>query len=143
MSFFNNKKAINNALFACILIYPWLFHVFQGLDVPELGYWLVGYENFFSNPEVAQTTFYSWLTTFLGAIVNVFVGDWGVIGYKIANVFSVYSILYVIYKILEDCINKMKIEILGTLTNLYIPVSNYNVYPTVGFCNSEPKFKIV
>jgi len=34
------------------------------------------------------------------------------------------------------------IEILGTLTNLYIPVSNYNVFPAVGFCNSAPKFNI-
>jgi 8-oxo-dGTP pyrophosphatase MutT (NUDIX family) len=42
----------------------------------------------------------------------------------------------------EIGININKLEILGTLTNLYIPVSNYNVYPTVGFCNSEPNFNI-
>ena len=42
----------------------------------------------------------------------------------------------------EIGVNKNSIEVLGTLTNLYIPVSNYNVYPTVGFCNTEPKFTI-
>jgi len=35
-----------------------------------------------------------------------------------------------------------KLDVLGTLTNLYIPVSNYNVYPTVAFCNSVPNFNI-
>ena len=42
----------------------------------------------------------------------------------------------------ETGIKINKLEILGTLTNLYIPVSNYNVYPTVGFCASKPDFNI-
>ena len=42
----------------------------------------------------------------------------------------------------EIGINMDKLEVLGTLTNLYIPVSNYNVFPTVGFCSSEPNFNI-
>ncbi|MBN1253353.1 MAG: CoA pyrophosphatase [Bacteroidales bacterium] len=42
----------------------------------------------------------------------------------------------------EIGIDKNAVEVIGTLTNLYIPVSNYNVYPTVGFCTSEPRFVI-
>jgi len=32
------------------------------------------------------------------------------------------------------------IDVLGALTPLYIPVSNFQVYPFVGYLNSEPKF---
>ncbi len=33
-----------------------------------------------------------------------------------------------------------EIDILGNLTKLYIPVSNYLVYPTVGFVDKRPSF---
>lgn len=35
-----------------------------------------------------------------------------------------------------------KIKVLGALTQLYIPVSNFNVYPFVGFLEEEPLFKL-
>ncbi len=34
------------------------------------------------------------------------------------------------------------VKILGQLTNLYIPVSNFEVYPFVGFLNYEPAYKL-
>jgi 8-oxo-dGTP pyrophosphatase MutT (NUDIX family) len=34
------------------------------------------------------------------------------------------------------------ISILGLLSSLYIPVSNYSVTPVVGYCPAEPEFKI-
>lgn len=35
-----------------------------------------------------------------------------------------------------------EVEILGALTSLYIPVSNYNVYPFVGFAKQRPEFNL-
>jgi 8-oxo-dGTP pyrophosphatase MutT (NUDIX family) len=35
-----------------------------------------------------------------------------------------------------------KIKVLGALTQLYIPVSNFDVYPFVGFLEEEPLFKL-
>jgi 8-oxo-dGTP pyrophosphatase MutT (NUDIX family) len=35
-----------------------------------------------------------------------------------------------------------KIQVLGKLSDLYIPVSNYIVYPFVGFYSQKPKFKL-
>ena len=32
------------------------------------------------------------------------------------------------------------INVIGQLTDLYIPVSNFNVYPTVGYINYAPTF---
>lgn len=42
----------------------------------------------------------------------------------------------------EIGIVREKIEILGTLTPLYIPVSEMKVFPMVGFCAEKPAFKI-
>ena len=35
-----------------------------------------------------------------------------------------------------------EINILGSLTKLYIPISEFEVYPVVGFSNTRPNFKI-
>jgi len=40
----------------------------------------------------------------------------------------------------EFGIPKTNIEILGRLTQVYIPVSNYLVHPFIGFLNEEPEF---
>ena len=42
----------------------------------------------------------------------------------------------------EIGIPEKDIEILGALTTLYIPVSNFQVYPFVGFLNYAPTFKL-
>jgi 8-oxo-dGTP pyrophosphatase MutT (NUDIX family) len=41
----------------------------------------------------------------------------------------------------EIGIDRKDIRILGNLTDLYIPVSNFQVYPFVGFLNYEPIYK--
>lgn len=40
----------------------------------------------------------------------------------------------------EIGVNSNDISIVGTLTHLYIPVSNYLVFPYVGILNTEPNF---
>lgn len=40
----------------------------------------------------------------------------------------------------EIGINAKKVDILGKLTQLYIPISNYLVTPIVGFCKEHPAF---
>ncbi len=40
----------------------------------------------------------------------------------------------------EIGITKNKIDILGALTPLFIPHSNFNVFPFVGYCKQEPFF---
>lgn len=41
----------------------------------------------------------------------------------------------------EIGINSTKVEVLGKLTPLYVPVSNFQIMPIVGFVSSEPNFK--
>ncbi len=38
----------------------------------------------------------------------------------------------------EVGINANKVEVLGSLSTLYVPVSNFNVYPIVGFIEEKP-----
>lgn len=42
----------------------------------------------------------------------------------------------------ETGIDTRKITVLGTLTPLYIPVSNLEVLPVVGYTDSQPEFRI-
>ncbi len=42
----------------------------------------------------------------------------------------------------EIGVSATEINILGRLTKLYIPVSEFEVYPVVGFTNTKPVFKI-
>lgn len=42
----------------------------------------------------------------------------------------------------EIGINEKDIEVIGSLTTLFIPVSNYNVFPVVGYTDTTPKFSI-
>ena len=37
---------------------------------------------------------------------------------------------------------KENISYVGQLSQVYIPPSNFNVFPFVGFCNSKPKFEL-
>ena len=42
----------------------------------------------------------------------------------------------------EVGVSRKSISMLGELTPLYIPVSNYMVYPFVGVCNTAPVFTV-
>ncbi len=42
----------------------------------------------------------------------------------------------------EIGVNAKNIRVLGTLTELYIPVSNYNVTPVIGYLEDTPQFDI-
>ena len=41
----------------------------------------------------------------------------------------------------EVNVNPSQVEIIGSLSKLHIPPSNFDVYPVVGFINSRPEFK--
>jgi len=102
-----NEKNINLLLLAAIVLFPWLFIVFQGLDILELGYWLVSFENFFAHPEVMpDIVFGSWLTAFIGAFADQLFGRFGVIGHRIAFVLVLYLVLYSVYILLSSFTDK-------------------------------------
>jgi 8-oxo-dGTP pyrophosphatase MutT (NUDIX family) len=42
----------------------------------------------------------------------------------------------------EVGIPSANVDILGALTSLYIPVSNFNVYPFVGFAKQQPQYNL-
>lgn len=42
----------------------------------------------------------------------------------------------------EVGVKSSSVQVIGQLTDLYIPVSNFRVYPTVGYLNYEPEFHL-
>jgi len=42
----------------------------------------------------------------------------------------------------EVGINSSEVDVLGALTTLYIPVSNFNVYPFVGYAHQRPVYNL-
>ncbi len=42
----------------------------------------------------------------------------------------------------EIGVNPASVDILGALTPIYIPVSNFNVFPYVGFLNEKPEYAL-
>ena len=42
----------------------------------------------------------------------------------------------------EIGVSKKQINYVGSLSSVYIPPSNFNVYPYIGFCDNKPNFSI-
>lgn len=91
-----NFSSINfgQAIGMClVVIYPFLY-VWQGLDLTDMGYWLVGYQQFDSAPEVLSGAILLWLTYFIGHTVGLVVGD-NIFSYRVAwaVIFSLTSLI--------------------------------------------------
>ena len=60
-----------------------LLFVWQGLDFTDVGFWLTGYQQFYTHPDTVWPL--CWLASFVGHWVGVVFGG-GVVSYKIGNV---------------------------------------------------------
>ena len=126
MSILVNEKNINYLLLSVIVLFPWFFLVFQGLDILELGYWLVSFENFFTHPEVIpDIVFGSWLTAFFGAFADLIFEEFGIIGHKIAFVIMLYLVLYVVYILLSPFTSKKKLLYYILIAEIFININTY------------------
>ncbi len=119
------NKNVSILLIFLILIYPWLFLVFQGIYIAEGGYWIVSYQDFFTEPEISKTVFYSWLTAFFGGVSNYLFGWMGWVGFKIANVLVMYAILYIVYNMLRAYSGKNLLLFLLLLTEIFVHINTY------------------
>ncbi len=123
-----NEKNLNLVLISAIIVFPWIFLVFQGLDILELGYWMVSYENFFKNPEIMpDILFGSWLTAYAGALVNLCFGDLGIIAFRIVFVLTLYLLLYVVYLLLSPFTTKKLLLYFLLLSEIFVNISTYRV----------------
>ncbi|HIQ27079.1 MAG TPA: hypothetical protein EYH42_01090, partial [Sulfurovum sp.] len=123
-----NEKNINKLLLFMIVLFPWVFLVFQGLDVLEFGYWVVSFENFFIHPEVMpDIVFGSWLTGFIGAIAEIVFGGLGVVGHRIAFIISLYILIYMIYSLLSPFTTKKRLLYFLLLSEIFVNIETYTL----------------
>lgn len=122
---FLKTNSLPNSIIVLILIVPWLFFVFQGLFIPEGGYWIVGYQYFFSNPEISQNIYSSWLTGFLGALTSKLLGSFGWVGFKIGNVIIGYISIFIVYKLLIGHANRNILLLSLLAVSLFIHIDTY------------------
>ncbi len=123
MSILISEKNLTLVLITAIILFPWIFLVFQGLDILEFGLWVTGYENFFKNPEVMPpVVIASWLTAFIGASVDSLFRDFGVIGYKIVYIFLLYILLYIIFLLLSTFTTKKLLLFFLLLAEVFVNI---------------------
>ena len=125
-SLIGNKK-INFLLLSLIVIFPWLFIALQGIDMSDTGYWLVGYQNFFTNVDVSKSIFSCWLTLLLGAGTNSLLGWMGFWGFKIANIIILYGMLYIVYLMLRTYTNYTLLLFFLLLTMIFASIDRLSI----------------
>ncbi len=120
-----DKKDNMHCMFFKILIfiYP-LMYIWQGLDVTDVGYSLVAYQQIFNDPSSISGSFSIWLTNVIGGLWLKLFGRFGLIGVRVGGVLIVYLIVYLAYKLL---VRYIKPQILL----LYLFLSMVFAYRTV------------
>ncbi|TPH17052.1 glycosyltransferase family 39 protein [Litorilituus lipolyticus] len=122
MSFIErNAKTIETFLFGFIVFYPWYF-VGNGVDLTDTGFWLTYYKNFFDTPESAINAFPVWFSLIIGSVTNFLLGGFGVFGFNIAQIITMYLSLYFIYRLLRSYTSKLFLLILLSVTIVFVNI---------------------
>ena len=119
-------------------LYPLLF-IWQGLDVTDLGFNLVNYQQIFNEPSSIEYGYFNYLTNFIGGLWYLCFGGLGVLGFRIAAVLTVYLILLLAYQSIKDYGSKTQALFALLLTMLVVrkaggaSLLNYNLLTSLFF----------
>lgn len=106
-----SKKQLYWVLLFSLFLYPMLI-TWQGLDITDVGFSASNYALFFNHYESIGSTSVFWLTIFIGAIVESFLGThFGLIAHKISDLLLTYINFFIIYKLLSAHFNSKTILI--------------------------------
>jgi hypothetical protein len=86
--------AVGLAAFAASTIFAW-----QGLDFTDMGYWLTGYQQFYTHPDTIVPS--CWLSSFIGHWAGRAFGE-GLIAYRLSYVTTVTAAAAVAYRLLAS-----------------------------------------
>ena len=87
------------AAFAGSMLFVW-----QGLDFTDMGWWLTGYQEFYTHPDTMGSLGVlaaCWLTCFIGHWVGVVLGG-GVLAYKLGYVVVITASAVISYRLLAS-----------------------------------------
>ena len=90
------------ATFAGSMLFVW-----QGLDFSDMGFWLTGYQQFYTHPDTMDFQSVCWLTTFIGHWVGLALGG-SVMAYKLGYVVVVTSSAIIAYQLLASQLGRSR-----------------------------------
>lgn len=94
------SKKLTNIFILLIIVTPLTLIPF-GIDFTDTGWMLTYFQNIFTNPESISFWFHLYLTHLIGGIWNLFFGNIGLLGFKIAGVLLFWSTTHIVYKIFK------------------------------------------
>ena len=106
MSAISNDKYIVVWLGFATFVVSMLF-VWQGLDFTDMGFWLTGYQQFYTQPYTLDFQFVCWLTAFIGHWVGLALGG-NVLAYKLGYVVVVTSSAVIVYQLLASQLGRSR-----------------------------------
>src|ERR1035441_6049877 len=78
-----------------------MLFVWQGLDFTDMGFWLTGYQDFYTHPDTMGSLGVCWLTYFIGHWAGVALGG-GVLAYKLGYVVVITVSAMISYRLLAS-----------------------------------------
>lgn len=112
-----------------IFVYP-LIYLWQGFDMTDVGYCLVGYQQIFSDPKSISGSFSIWLTNIIGGVWLKLFGYFGLVGVRFAGNIIVWVTIIFSYKLLNKHVSKKRTLICIFLCLVFtyrsVIIINYN-----------------
>lgn len=117
----------NIALYLLIVIYPIIFKVFQGLDLTDIGFYAVNYQQIFKNPENISYSFVIWLSNIIGGLWLKLFEPFGLLGLNISGIVTIYITILFTFFTLNKYIETNKLLFSLFISEVYICIYNYPV----------------
>jgi hypothetical protein len=83
-----------------LMTFTWsMLFVWQGLDFTDMGFWLTGYQQFYTHPDTILAT--CWLSSFIGHWTGITLGQ-GVLAYKLGYLVVITTSAIITYRLLAS-----------------------------------------
>jgi len=123
----NQKKIILKIFSITALIVIPVLYVIRGLDLTDTGFVLTNQRLFFSHPEHISYWFHLYVTNFIGAIINQFFGQFGIISMKLASVIIFWLSSFFILKIYKGIISESIILFILAVSSFFWFANKINI----------------
>lgn len=90
----------------------------QGFDLADSGFVLAGYQNFYTNPELASNLFYYYLCGIIGGVFHLVFPNGGLLYFRIINNMFLLGSIWISYLLLKQYVTKNQF-IVGSVFYLF------------------------
>ena len=98
----NRQKGNRIIVWLGLATFAWtVLSIWQGLDFTDMGFWLTGFQQFYSHPETMGSLAVCWLSFFIGHWLGAAFGS-GVLAYKLGYVAVITASAMIAYRLLSS-----------------------------------------